>query len=154
MHAEKTQSWQLHGLRPMHRALVRRIAETMAIQSDLRLLWSVHPMLPSRTDWFVPKEPCICMIDVDLWTATQNASGWELDRATSSLDLWSSSSIRLLWSWARSNACDLAWASSVGFAGVISDALSLHAWARTSLTRGAHLMRTNNPLLRDLPRAT
>ncbi len=150
---QQVQSWNLLGMKPMHRALLRRTVERAAIPltesaaSRFELIWNDLAANQSDSDCF--SRPGVLMIDRGTLTKRiEDREGSEFN-----LDMYyqrSNAQIRLLWNWSKRGKEDLIWCTEFSFDGVIYDLASMNRWVRVCLKRGRIIQGQNNFLLRDL----
>lgn len=150
---QRVLSWSLLGLKPMHRALLRRTAEQLAVPleetSEKRgeLTWCSFDTNQSVSDCFAL--PGILIIDSDeLAKRMQNQSSDESNLGL--LYQRSTVQIRLLWNWCYRGKESLMWCTELSFDGVIYDLASMNRWVRICLSRGKVSQGQGNVLLRDL----
>ena len=154
---QSVQDWGLLGLRPMHRALVRRSVEQM-VANHQRPMPSQQAVAWHLQQWGEDCEPLqLTMFNragvllVDRAGLLQRVHlNRQNDPVLAELHCRSHPQIRLLWNWSIRGRQDLVWCTELSFDGVINDARSLLEWLPVCLTRGRSYDRQRNGLLRDL----
>jgi len=154
---QRVQSWSLFGMKPMHRALLRRTAEQVvstskeSAASPFEITWAVFDSNdPTHHSFSISlSRPGLLIIDSEeLVRRIRNHQVSE-----SSLDLLyqrSNAQIRLLWNWCKRGKEDLMWCTELSFDGVICDLASMNRWIRVCLKQGKIIEGQPNTLLRDL----
>ena len=136
------QYWISIGIRPMHRALIRRLAQQelqKSFGSTHRICWQTKqdgqdiPANLARTcrvEW----------IDVGLWiNEFQRMKSESINVETRTSHLFaplSSGSLRILWCWNTRNWRDFMTATPWMASGVVYNLASLNSWVRQSLHSG------------------
>ena len=150
---QQVQSWSLLGMKPMHRALLRRTVEQAAIPlteaaaSRFEIAWSDFASNQPDSNCFA--RPGVLIIDRDtLNKRIEEHEGCELSIGTYYQS--SKAQIRLLWNWCKRGKEDLIWCTELSFDGVIYDLASMNRWIPVCLKRGRIIQSQNNLLLRDL----
>lgn len=168
------QRWQLIGLKPMHQALVRRLATRDALAASNRpafcesrlaigatamvpngwsgceLEWSTQSKLDSIGPWISRSQADVIIIERGMmldWLDCNHNDEAEMRLPS---PVARATPLRLLWSWSEWGARDLAWVSPWFARGVIHNAATLEAWVRSALCHGTKHPKPPHPLLRDL----
>ncbi len=152
---QQVQYWSLLGIKPMHRALLRRTVEQVSIPlmdaaaSPFELTWCVFEATTNETRLECFERPGVLIIDRD--TLTKQIGDHEaVDLNPNLYCERSNRQIRLLWDWCKRGKEDLMWCTELSFCGVIYDVESMNRWVRVCLKRGKVIQSQNNLLLRDL----
>ena len=151
------QDWSVLDLRPMHRALLRRLAEqyTQTVEDPLHgnreLVWSVARLRDSRDQVLLDamRRPGVLIVDCD-GLSERVLADRDADMVLNAMHLRSKEQIRLLWHWSLVGKQDLLWCTEMSFDGVISDARSLSQWLRVCMRHGKALEGQSNPLLQGI----
>ena len=124
------QYWTLAGMRPMHRALVRRTVQSMFEKANhsFSLTWHVEGLSSSETMF----RPGVLIIDRDTMFDALSSPKTN-KRFANEIKNRSTNQIRLLWSWSLRGRQDLLWCTELSFAGVMHDNLSVEQWCRVCL---------------------
>jgi hypothetical protein len=148
------QHWTLLGLKPMQRALIRRVVEAKAIDARAMrsLRWTIIEPSASvalNEDWSqdcLGNRPGVVIIDREYWIHRISDTSHESDIAESWINR-SNSQIRLLWSWSAQGNLDLLWCTELCCDGVIFDIKTLHRWTRVCLDRAGVSANNQDSLL-------
>ena len=151
---QQVQSWSLVGIKPMHRALLRRTVERAATPSTgaasrFKLAWSVFEEKANRPNLEFCELPSVLILGKDtLIKQFEDHVGTAF--ADDRYHRRSNAQIRLLWNWCQRGKEDLMWCTELSFDGVIYDLASMYRWVRICLKRGRIIESQNHSLLRDL----
>lgn len=158
--AQRVQSWSLLGLKPMHRALLRRSVDselekrvsTMRQQQSCE--WHVVEVLssePAAQEGLVAAlaRPGVLVIDRDRWLERMG-NGVPRDPFHNRMPFRDDQQIRLLWNWSLYGKSDLQWCTAWTFDGLISDPESLENWVRVSVQRAVCTQSQTNPILNGI----
>ncbi|MCY2984538.1 MAG: hypothetical protein NTY15_13015 [Planctomycetota bacterium] len=151
----RVQWWSLLGIKPMHRALLRRTVERAAIPlteaaaSRIELKWSNFEATMNQSHLECFDGSSIQIIDRNiLFKRIEDHKGNEV---SPEMDCQrSNAQIRLLWNWCKRGKEDLMWCTELSFDGCIYDLASMHRWVRVCLKHGRISQSQNNLILRDL----
>jgi hypothetical protein len=146
----RIQRWSLHGIAPMHRALIRRIASEHLVGSQ-KIQWSVFesdaPLAPASElgcdiHWFsVDVLRACCESTGSLGTGSQctgsQCTGSQcIGGKISSRGGVSEAPLRLLWCWPPENYRDFHSAVPWMASGVVYNLLTLRGWVERALLQG------------------
>lgn len=167
----RVQVWQLVGLHCWHRTLVQQQVEWtgLAAASDgfayPRVEWRWRDSL---FDDFGSRESREVALDSDVFilslhlieplASTESSSSDARGEPTTRTRLadwfagnrFPSGQVGLLWDWGAQRCSSLAFATALGFSGVISDADSLRHWLQVMMARAASRMQPAHPLLQNI----
>jgi hypothetical protein len=151
------QDWSLLGLRPMHRALLRRWAEQAAstVQGPLdrkrELVWHLASLSDSSDPELLAAmcRPGVLIVDCEGLSKRVLADRVR-DAVLNAVHHRTNDQIRLVWHWSLHGKQDLLWCTELSFDGVISDARSLTQWLRVCLRRGKVVEGQSNRLLQGI----
>ena len=154
---QRVQAWSVFGMKPMHRALLRRTAEQIVnsledtAQSRFELLWELvefsDPASHSLCDSL--RRAGVLVMDSNELLSRIEKRQWS-DSDIGLLYQRSNVQIRLLWNWSDRGENDLMWCTELSFDGVVSDLASMTRWLRICLERGNVTQGQPNGLLREL----
>jgi len=153
---EFVQDWTLLGLKPMHRALLRRcvenhIAKTSELQNKRMITWHVLHWDALSEHKLLSQFHRTGVLIVDRNGLLRRAiEDRQLDPVLAALQCRSKAQIRLLWNWSLQGFADLHWCTELSFDGVIHDSVSLEGWLRCCLRLGVATECQLNCLLRDI----
>ena len=155
----QVQNWSLFGLKPMHRALVRRSVTQFnsSLNSSVapRIAWHVDDLSnPDGTNAVAMlRRVGVLVIDRDaLIRRVEQDNG--SDSFVKELHNRNTEQIRLLWHWAWQGKKNLLWCTEGTFDGVIHDASTMRSWLSVSFEKGNKIEIQQNGLLHgiELPR--
>ncbi len=147
------QNWTLAGMKPMHRALVRRTVQSIFLKANVAFSLSWHVEERSLLETMLRPGVLILdrstMLDAFAVQSPNSPSANEVKNR-------STNQIRLLWSWTLQGQQDLLWCTELSFAGVIHDIPSLERWSRVCLGHAKQVEVPGNPILAgiQLPKLT
>jgi hypothetical protein len=146
----RIQRWSLHGIAPMHRALIRRIASERLVGSQ-KIQWSVFesnsPQVPASElgfdiHWFSVDVLRACCESTDSlgtgsqYTGSQYTGSQCIGGKISSRGGVSEAPLRLLWCWPPENYHDFHSAVPWMASGVVYNLLTLRGWVERALLQG------------------
>ncbi len=151
------QDWSLLDLRPMHRALLRRLAEhtVLTVQGPLdrkrEIVWHLASLSDSSDPVLLESmcRPGVLIVDCD-GLSTRVMADRDGDAVLNAVHHRTKDQIRLLWHWSLHGKQDLLWCTESSFDGVISDARSLNQWLRVCLRHGKVMEGQSNRLLQGI----
>ncbi len=154
---QTVQDWSLLGLKPMHRALVRRCVEQTnavhqrTLQGQRKVAWSLDPWDWHREQSLLPILDRTGILIIECKGLLERAKVVEpIDPFLVALQRRSNAQIRLVWNWTLQGKKDLQWCTEMSFDGVVHDARSLMTWLPICLRHGKSRERQLNSLLRDI----
>ncbi len=155
--AQLLQDWSLLDLRPLHRALLRRLAEQFAqtIQDPSNrkreIVWHVAGLRDSSDGELLEAmlRSGVLIVDCD-GLLERVMAGRDKDTVLNAIHNRSQKQIRLLWHWSLRGKQDLLWCTELSFDGVISDVRSLNQWLRVCLRQGKAIEVQSNSLLQGI----
>ncbi len=142
------QNWTLAGMKPMHRALVRRTVQSLFVKANVAfsLLWHVEEF----SHWETMLRPGVLildresMLDAIAVPPPNSPSAKEITKEVANRSI---NQIRLLWSWTLQGKKDFLWCTELSFAGVIHDIPSLERWSRACLGKAKQVEVPGNSIL-------
>lgn len=151
------QDWSVLDLRPMHRALLRRLAEQLVqpvrcpLNRKQDIVWHIASLGDSPDSILLAamRRTGVLIVDGDglLQRVTVNR---DRDAVVNAMHQRSTEQIRLLWHWSLQGKQDLLWCTEMSFDGVISDARSLNQWLRVCLRHGREIEGQIHTLLQGI----
>ncbi len=154
---QTVQDWSLLGLKPMHRALLRRCVELHnstqngTMPSERSVAWYVESWDSTceKSILHILNRPGILLLDCNgLIERAQVKKA--LDPFLFALYRRSNPQIRLIWNWTLQGKQDLRWCTEMSFDGVIHDARSLMMWLPVCLRQGKSSTSQLNSFLRGV----
>jgi len=157
LQTQLVQNWTLAGMKPMHRALVRRTVQSIFVKSNvaLSLSWHVEERLLLESMF----RPGVLILDrstmLDAF-AVQPPNSSSARQVANEVKNRSTNQIRLLWSWTLRGQQDLLWCTELSFAGAIHDIPSLERWSRVCLGQAKQVEVPGNAIIAgiQLPKLT
>jgi|GEM_PF-1495823 len=148
------QNWNFLDLKPMHRALLRRMVnateDNMGSQMERRteIHWHHESLLNSDEQALLSmlRRPGVLIVDRDA-LCQRVVKNRAFDTVLEALQLRFCDQIRLLWHWSLRGKQDLLWCTEMAMDGVISDPQSLVLWSRVCIRKGKVIEGQNNTLL-------
>jgi len=151
------QNWTLAGMKPMHRALVRRTVQSIFVKANVAFSLSWH--VEERSLLETMFRPGVLILDRSTMLdalAVQPPNSPSATEVANEVKNRSTNQIRLLWSWTLQGQQDLLWCTELSFAGVIHDIPSLERWSRVCLGHAKQVEVPGNAIIAgiQLPKLT
>ena len=151
---QRVQNWNVLDLKPMHRALLRRMVNasedniSSQMESRTEIRWHQDSLLNSDDHALLVtlRRPGVLIVDRDA-LCQRVAENRAFDTVLEALHLRFCDQIRLLWHWSLRGKQDLMWCTEMAMDGVISDPQSLVLWSRVCKRKGKVIEGQNNTLL-------
>ena len=151
---QRVQNWNFLDLKPMHRALLRRMVNATEdnmgsqIAGRTEIHWHHESLLSSNDQALLTmlRRPGVLIIDRDT-LCQRMVKNRAFDTVLEALHLRFCDQIRLLWHWSMRGKQDLLWCTEMAMDGVISDPQSLVLWSRVCMRKGKVIEEQNNTLL-------
>ena len=152
--SERIQDWSLLDLKPMHRALLRRMVDPPESNQEertedmIKLRWHQESFLASDDQKLLAmfRRPGVLIINRDA-LVRRVVEDLSYDPLLDALHHRCPDQIRLLWHWSLRGKQDLLWCTEMAFVGVISDPRSLILWNGICKRKGKVTEGQGNPLL-------
>ena len=151
---QRIQDWSLLDLKPMHRALLRRMVDPPEantegqVEKAMEFRWHQVSMLSTNEANLLEmvRRPGVLIVDRDalLKRVFENRGNEQLMDA---MHRRCRDQIRLLWHWSLRGKQDLLWCTEMAFDGVISDPRSLVLWSDVCMRKGKVIEGQSNLLL-------
>lgn len=151
--SQRVQIWNVLDLKPMHRALLRRMVNATEdnggaqMESRTEIRWQQGSLLKSDDHALsMLRSPGVLIVDRDA-LCQRVAENRAFDTVLEALYLRNCDQIRLLWHWSLRGKQDLLWCTEMAMDGAMSDPQSLVVWSRVCRRKGKVIEDQNNTLL-------